>query len=99
MLAAHLDSILPPDALADAPEFQSQWWLLFRRTLHLRQWNFRRVLTAERLKKWLPSKSRTIARLVSLLEKSGLNQPTATAPADSPLSVGSWLKTIEPSHS
>jgi len=70
MLAAHLDSISPADILAESPASPSTEVRPNVRT------------NSSVLEEVVADQARTIARLVTLLEKAGTNHPVATDAAD-----------------
>ena len=93
MLAAHLDSILPAGAFSDTPAGPTAVLLS---PGHVAPPATEVLLRphGSPLEEVVAEQARTIARLVSLLEKSGVNQPTGTAPAGSNLSAGTNSKPL-----
>ncbi len=78
LLAAHLDSTLPADALPETPTLPVL--LRVSPTLPPSSPGAARSATAT-LEEVVAEQSRTIARLVSLLEKAGMNSPMPAAPS------------------
>ena len=82
MLAAHLDATLPAEILAETPAIPASLPVpapLAAPAAEVRP-NLR--TNSSTLEEVVADQARTIARLVTLLEKAGMNYPTAAAPAD-----------------
>ncbi|MGB9490332.1 MAG: amino acid adenylation domain-containing protein [Terriglobales bacterium] len=82
MLAAHLDSTLPAGILADTPALVPDFSLLPQPPATAAT-EVQPRTNGSPLEEVVAEQARTIARLVALLEKTGLHQATSAAPADS----------------
>jgi len=82
MLAAHLDATLPADILAETPAIPASLPVPAPVAAPAAEVRPNLRTNSSTLEEVVADQARTIARLVTLLEKAGTNYPTAAAPAD-----------------